>query len=173
MVVVSWFCGVHNYVGYMSCFYKRSWNFLSKQIKSLEAVMLVLHLYVRVVKCVLDSLFILLNTSHGSNRSDFYVYVVSKIHIRVIWKMSKLVINYYFISTSSYDCQCGRDLQWHKDHQVLIRESDLEYSPHKELWHHKTHTEATTTESFGVIQFNGFGQDVHTSPVSIWNINKT
>ena len=36
----------------------------------------------------------------------------------------------------------------------------------KNIWHHKTHTNASTTDSFGVIQFQGFGQETYNSPVS-------
>ena len=61
-------------------------------------------------------------------------------------------------------CLCGRDKGWHDAKDIETSEPQ-EYEPRR-VWHPKTHSVATHTDSFGVIQFQGFGQESSDSPVS-------
>lgn len=61
------------------------------------------------------------------------------------------------------NCQCGRTVDWHELKRIPVPDLTKPY-PKKEIWHHYTHTTPTPTDSFGVIQFQGFGQETYNSP---------
>ncbi|XP_053387178.1 transient receptor potential cation channel subfamily M member 2-like isoform X2 [Mercenaria mercenaria] len=62
------------------------------------------------------------------------------------------------------NCQCGRSVEWHEIDNISVPDLHKQFIDGKEIWHHKTHTKATPTDSFGVIQFQGFGQETYNSP---------
>ncbi|KAK3091596.1 hypothetical protein FSP39_021023 [Pinctada imbricata] len=54
-----------------------------------------------------------------------------------------------------------------KEHRIMQRnpkEKDLIEGSQKEIWHYHTHTEARPCDSFGVIDFQGFGTETDDSP---------
>ncbi|KAL8607328.1 hypothetical protein ACOMHN_039478 [Nucella lapillus] len=57
------------------------------------------------------------------------------------------------------DCQCGRDVQWHKDKGLRV-----DPGTDRVIWHPKTHTETMRCDSFGEILFRGFGSQSFNSP---------
>ncbi|XP_060552910.1 transient receptor potential cation channel subfamily M member 2-like isoform X4 [Ruditapes philippinarum] len=62
------------------------------------------------------------------------------------------------------NCQCGRSVEWHEMNDIEVPDFHKHRYIEKNIWHHKTHTEVAPTDSFGVIQFQGFGQESYNSP---------
>ena len=73
----------------------------------------------------------------------------------------KYYMNYIYIFSN---CLCGRTKDWHQAKGIAT--SDPQEYEERRVWHHKTHSRASHTDSFGVIQFQGFGQESSDSPVS-------
>lgn len=72
----------------------------------------------------------------------------------------------YHFHCYSTDCQCGRNIKWHRDKGLHVPEDvNTDFIQHKEIWHYHTHAKELSTDSFGVIQFQGFGQDAQSAPV--------
>lgn len=61
-------------------------------------------------------------------------------------------------------CLCGRSLEWHQLKRLDVGDVNEQLLDKKEIWHHHTHTDTFPTDSFGVIQFQGFGQETCNSP---------
>ncbi|XP_064619886.1 transient receptor potential cation channel subfamily M member-like 2 [Lineus longissimus] len=54
-------------------------------------------------------------------------------------------------------CACGRHKDWHSYEDVVIFEND--HFRGRETWHPDTHTVEVKPDSFGEIEFNGFGRE--------------
>ena len=73
------------------------------------------------------------------------------------WSMKMPNVKIYF---SSGVCQCGRQYDWHSHLSVMGAKEG------KKKWNSEKHTDAIEADTFGTIQFNGFGtENTRFSPV--------